>query len=343
MLSKGQVLRKSVALSTRWWFIQWNNWSQIYNNIIVCVKNAELRYCHEINVAQQQQSDFKTNIKRCPWPDPVRIISVILAGNVVKVSQKASLTVTPLPGRARCDLITCYVTEFRPKIQNMWKHILAILDCIYIFKPLSCSQKQDPFFFSLLLALEVLWNGSEVVCFAFLFRFPFFLNFINYWVLGGLFNPRTRLCSGNHQWLLAPNFCSQATRKSYFFSQKSYAGHPSLREHLFWLLFHPPPWISQVKSTGLLSVFLEHSLAVSIFPFLILASTEWRNQSVCMWPCQECSQGGRGVLCWIYLPNSNPVHAWSWKEPHTRTNWGANSDIPQEWHGFTDCWGKNIV
>ena len=176
------------------------------------------------------------------------IISVILAGNVVKVSQKASLTVTPLPGQARCDLITCYVTEFRPKIQNMWKHILAILDYIYTFKPLSCSQKQDPFFFSLLLALEVLWNGSEVVCFAFLFRFPFFLNFINYWVLGGLFNPRTRLCSGNHQWLLAPNFCSQATRKSYFFHRNHMLGTLVCESTFFGSCFTHHPGFHRLKA-----------------------------------------------------------------------------------------------
>ena len=141
-----------------------------------------------------------------------QIISVILAGNVVKVSQKASLTVTPLPGQARRDLRAMWLNldqRFKICRNTFWQFWIA-----NISKPLSCSQKQDPFFFSLLLALEVLSNGSEVVCFAFLFRFPFFLNFINYWVLGGLFNPRTRLCSSNNQWLLAPNFCSRATRKS---------------------------------------------------------------------------------------------------------------------------------
>ena len=99
-------------------------------------------------------------------------------------------------------------------------------------------------------------------------------------------------------------------------------------------------WSSQIISVILAGNVVKVSQRASLT--VALASTEWRNQSVCMWSCQECSQGGRGVLCWIYLPNGNPVHAWSWKEPHTRTNWGANSDIPQEWHGFTDCWGKNM-
>ena len=117
------------------WFIQWNNWSQIYNNIIVCVKNAELRYCHEINVARQQQSDFKTNIKRCPWPDPVRIISVILAGNVVKVFQKASLTVMPLPGQARHHLRAMWLNldqRFKICRNTFWQFWIA-----YIYLSLS--------------------------------------------------------------------------------------------------------------------------------------------------------------------------------------------------------------
>ena len=54
----------------------------------------------------------------------------------------------------------------------------------------------------------------------------------------------TGLCSSRAQWPLAPNFCSRAIRKSFFFSNKSYAGHP--RFYSFGAL-------------GSLQFFLEHS------------------------------------------------------------------------------------
>ena len=62
-------------------------------------------------------------------------------------------------------------------------------------------------------------------------------------VCGGI---TTLLTSNRTQWALAPNFFSQATRKSqFFFSEKAYAGHPG---------FH------RFRALGPLQLFLEYSL-----------------------------------------------------------------------------------
>ena len=58
-------------------------------------------------------------------------------------------------------------------------------------------------------------------------------------VCGGI---TTLLTSNRTQWALAPNFFSQATRKSPFFF---------FTESICWA-----PWISQIQSTGLSSIFV---------------------------------------------------------------------------------------
>ena len=61
---------------------------------------------------------------------------------------------------------------------------------------------------------------------------------------------KSGLCSSRAWWPLAPNFCPWATRKSYFFQNKSYAVHPG---------FH------KFRALGSLQFFLEHSLAEYYF------------------------------------------------------------------------------
>ena len=68
----------------------------------------------------------------------------------------------------------------------------------------------------------------------------------------------TGLCSSRAQWPLAPNYCSRAIRKSFFFSNKSYAGHP--RFYSFGAL-------------GSLQFSLEHSLVTSF--------SEMKKQRTC--------------------------------------------------------------
>ena len=134
--------------------------------------------------------------------------------------------------------------RFKTCGNTFWQFWIA-----YIYLSLSPAHRSKILsFFLYCLPWRYCGNGSEVVCFAFLFRFPFFLNFSNYWVLGGLFNPRTRLCSGNHQWLLAPNFCSQATRKSYFFHRNHMLGTLVCESTFFGSCFTHHPGFHRLKA-----------------------------------------------------------------------------------------------
>ena len=63
-------------------------------------------------------------------------------------------------------------------------------------------------------------------------------------VSGGI---TTLLTSSRTQWALVTNFCSQATRKSYFLLEKAHAGHPGY---------------FRFRALGSLQFFLEYSLGM---------------------------------------------------------------------------------
>lgn len=74
--------------------------------------------------------------------------------------------------------------------------------------------------------------------------------------------------------------------------------------------------------------------------FCFFFCTERWNKSVRMRPGQGCGSRWRGVLRRLHLPNSKTLRAGSWEGAYTKTFRGTDCNIPQEWHGLTDCRGK---
>ena len=74
--------------------------------------------------------------------------------------------------------------------------------------------------------------------------------------------------------------------------------------------------------------------------FCCFFSTERWNKSVRMRPGQRCGSRGRCVLRRLHLPNCKTLRGGSWEGAYTETVRGTDCNFPQEWHGLTDCRGK---
>ena len=59
-----------------------------------------------------------------------------------------------------------------------------------------------------------------------------------------------------------------------------------------------------------------------------------------MRPGQRCGSRGRCVLRRLHLPNCKTLRGGSWEGAYTETVRGTDCNFPQEWHGLTDCRGK---